>query len=563
MSQRVGNWEQKLRKYRTHLLYAMKVQHLLEAANIPVEELRGAIKRDKLVSWMLKKGAEEDGPPKGMNNYAEQFRRIRHLVIDNHHVRELLKSLNYHSPYPYETVRKEKPEQADEHSLMRAAQLVKNVMLAIRDSERRHLYGYGKGDMRQYASVFEDYSTHLDLPNTYIGFPGKPNARKDSVAVYAIILLGSEKLIGPYAEIDDAIRLGKPLRSVELLRNSMWRESRDGAIADAIESSKKYRASKNGLRYAVISTLATPDEVVVSSSELPPEAVVEHKLGTGYILKPGKHSIRYIVAYENGEKVDVTTPREVDTGLIDDIVAGIELLTPKLNSKLDQAGEVITNKPPSTIFSAYELANTINRCKIMPDEAKLVDIKFLMQLNALLSPMIQHTLEAGKDMVSLFAHNKVLHAFVATVSTHLSSSREQNAVRSFYRGDIDSAVNQLATSIKSDLVQGSLCKIWVYERRQTDSVDMQQVASWDLHTGKDIHREGIAVQKRVAEKIVSVLANVCGISDVPTGAAAEDKRKFFVEVLAPQVADLAARIQVACWAEHVAVRFKQIIENDS
>ena len=67
----------------------MKVQHLLEAANIPVDQIRDAIKRDKLVSWMLKRDAENDGPPEGMNNYAEQFRRIRHLVIDNHNVREL------------------------------------------------------------------------------------------------------------------------------------------------------------------------------------------------------------------------------------------------------------------------------------------------------------------------------------------------------------------------------------------------------------------------------------------------------------------------------------------
>lgn len=315
------------------------LQQLSEAANIPLDQLKDKMKKDPRVKMVFQRSLNLDE----LKDPVEFVKTIHFYIFNNPKVREWVAARGDRRDFSKQWVKKlanltnptRKMDQTDldwlqelVKALFKDVTYVQKNDLSKRAAEGLHAFVNGNRNRLDAYDAREIESLNLKSSGPVTLYLGllfdEKSLRPDSYLGY-----------GHGLKFLQSIREGKRIVDLEYDTPTLWTKDKDRALlqalygsdsswrrkADAADAEGKIGKHKGQLAF-VISTLASPDDVVVDLSLLGDATGWPPKDGIAYssvILKPGKHVSRIVSRHTPEGEVDPLGAPTEETADLDHI----------------------------------------------------------------------------------------------------------------------------------------------------------------------------------------------------------------------------------------------------
>lgn len=297
------------------------LQQLDEAAAIPLDQLKDAIKKDPRVKALLKR----DFDPSSVDPVVFT-RTLKFLVLNNPHVMEYVKqrgSGSHMSPFWFNAARKIDPKVANASTVKEFADV---VVALLKDADASRKSKLSKSTVNELSEVTDPAVARGRLSNhavrelmTMDGIrPDTPVRLYRGLQFYASNFVENPQSdgsmsIGVGINFLRSVRDGKRIVDLKWDRESYWTRSLDDAINYAHHGRKgDWRKEKQltGVMGFVVSTLAQPDDILIDFQTA--ESLGIHGPTNTVILAEGTYTSRLVKKFTPKGEVDVLASDDED-----------------------------------------------------------------------------------------------------------------------------------------------------------------------------------------------------------------------------------------------------------
>lgn len=369
------------------------LQQLDEAADIPVDQLKDKMKKDPRVKLIFSRDPQLDQ----IKDTAEFIRTLRFYLFSNAHVRQHLSrradrrdiSKNWWDRF----ARTKPTDKLHQSDLDWLAQLVKEFFKDVgyvqkRDISKRAFEAFSDWYSKERRGL--DAYTQRELDS--LGF--KPDA---PVLLYRGLLFDerslrtSEMSNAEGLEFLKSVRKGTRTVDLQYDEPTIWTTDKNTALLQALYGSneawrnvddikdrkvEKYR----GLLGFVVSTLASPDDVLVELAQLEPVYNWPGKLSPAYntfALKPGKLLARVVSKHTSTGEVDPISNKDDDTPDLSQIKENLTLF-----------GRILKLPFPEIEFEGF--GRNAHRPEVMAQMKLLLDPEMKEKVSKLMNTVLNY-----------------------------------------------------------------------------------------------------------------------------------------------------------------------------
>lgn len=524
------------------------IQRLEEASTIPVEQLKDKMKKDPRVKVLFTREPQLDQ----IKDVPELIRTLRFYVFSNPEVRKYIENRADRrdiSKHWWKRMSATKPtDPLKQSDIEYLSILVKGLFkdaeyVAKKDLSKRAFEAISEFVMSGKTYALDTYAQReinsLNLK------PSKP------ITVYRGISFSSAALkiegtgVGAGLRFLQAVRKGTRTVDFETDEPTRWTTNKEEALEHALYGKgggwRKNDDSGKVARYDrllafVVSTLASPDDIIVQLSELSKSGGWPAQSDTGaytaVILHPGKHVLRIISKHDTTGHLDPVATAGEDSPQLADIKQSLsffgkilKLPVPEIKfedfSRFTYSPEIMSQlgvlNDPEVAPKLEKLFGTVVR--YYQKNLKDIDVKTLADQ----AGDEASTFKALSDISELFNRN-VRHSRFANPEGRDRASRAAGYRE--VRALEDPSLVMSALHLDSDLV--SIARIVKEQKRFTDwrtggvFVGLAKIANPSFTPGDKIHLTGWANQKKMVDLAVKGFFAAVGepVPDTPTEQAA-------------------------------------------
>lgn len=351
------------------------ISQLQEAADLPLEKVVPAMKKDKRVSQIFKKLEPDD-----VDDWKTLIATLKYYFFNNQNVVRYLDSSKEQSEYlssrsfRYLRSRLHKNEVLDKYDL----ELIRNMVNALPKELEKDVQPQARSGLHK---AIEDwlggkYGAHMK-PWAASVFASFPSIRPTKpIVVYRGIRFDERDLseepdyhghmtVGSGVKFLRTVRQGKRIADVEWSEFTNWTRDPKRAKKEALgayhDEETKVQRGKLGF---VISMLADPEDIVVDSGMLPSE--YKYVPPDVVVIKPGKYVIRLVKRFTRDGEEDVLQTNTALEGELEELEEMLTLLDSVIKLPYDKpqlAGDGISGHTDIELYKQL----------IQPEAAEKID----------------------------------------------------------------------------------------------------------------------------------------------------------------------------------------------
>jgi hypothetical protein len=289
------------------------ISQLNEASDLPLSQVRDAMKKDKRVSKIFSKNLQLDEIP----DLKEFIQTLKFYLLNNRNVLAHVSSRNGASPrvnnWSMKSLRQIRPDGLNQESLEELQREVADLFKDITSTQNttysndtgQALWGW-INQMRGYHNLH--YAAVRELKTYPAIRPEKP------IVVYRGLLFNEASMkekpnydggmdVGAGLKFLRAVREGKRIADIQYDEPTKWYRSKDAALDDAHNGDETWRSERKKIRGElafVVSMMVDPSKIIVDTSMIPK---VTHEKPV-VVVDGGKFTVRIVHKFTPDGEVD-------------------------------------------------------------------------------------------------------------------------------------------------------------------------------------------------------------------------------------------------------------------
>lgn len=301
------------------------ISYLQEAADIPVDQLRALMKKDKRVSKIFTRDLQLDE----IADPVEFVKTLRYYLFNNRHVLAFLKSrdgtVGQSSNWWFNSSRKVKPDDLTQSELERMQENVLSLFKDVTTAEKLKLSSSSLKTLWAWLDPATTGRSRYTLDSATRRELRALAARPTKAVVLYRGLNFDSRSMEERKAYDGTLEVGSGLQFLRSVREgsrvadltwdhpTMWFYEKEKAVEDAYHGATgKWRDGRDkvaGVMGFVISTLADPADIVFDTKMSPSTLHLDHKV----ILEEGKYTCRVVHKFTEKGEVDPAALPDTDS----------------------------------------------------------------------------------------------------------------------------------------------------------------------------------------------------------------------------------------------------------